>query len=329
MILITGAAGYIGSAITVFFSHQGYRIIALDHSPAFPAVVAGVATECIVGDFADKDLLQKIFKDYPITTVIHCAAFIEVGESVNNPQKYYENNVVKTKILLDTMLEYGIRQLIFSSSCAIYGTPQQLPLQEDHPKAPLSPYGCTKLMVEMMLKDYANAYNFNYIALRYFNAAGAWPEYNLFEHHEPESHIIPRLLAAAQMQKSFIIFGTDYPTPDGTCIRDYLHIRDLADAHWRAKIYLDEHHNSGAFNLGTGNGYSVRQLITAIEHHLQTQISVIASPRRAGDPAILVADATRAQKELKWQPQFSDLDKIISDAATIPIHIEHPYKDRQ
>lgn len=312
-ILVVGGAGYIGSHTAFLLAQHGHHVIILDNLSQGQTFSHSWAT-FIQGDFGDKKLINEIFSTHNITAVMHFAAHIEVGESVHNPLKFYNNNVIKTVQLLETMLEHGVHTFIFSSSCAVYGTPQFLPLTEDHPTAPISPYGNSKLMVEMMLRDMQQAYGLAYVSLRYFNAAGALPEYGLGERHTPESHIIPLLLRSAQTQKPFSIFGTDYPTKDGTCVRDYLHVLDIAQAHLLALNHLQDEKPSEAFNLGTGNGFSVRQIIEAVEKITETKIRTILAEKRAGDPASLVADPTRAHNILQWQPRYSDLDFIVRSA---------------
>jgi UDP-glucose 4-epimerase len=312
-ILVTGGAGYIGSHTALLLAQQGYNVIIIDDLSQHQSFQPNWAT-FIQADFADKQVLSELFTTTNIDVVVHFAAFIEVGQSVKEPLKFFNNNVTKTAFLLETMLKHNITKFIFSSSCAIYGKPQQLPLTEDHPKAPISPYGRNKLIIEQLLADLNKAYALNYVVLRYFNAAGAWPEYGLGEQHSPESHIIPLLIRAAQTQKPFSIFGTNYPTKDGTCIRDYLHVLDLAHAHILALHHLEAGRPSDAFNLGTGHGYSVKQIIEAVERISQVPIKTIIEDERSGDPPQLIADPTRAHNILEWGPKFSDLDFIIRSA---------------
>lgn len=312
-ILITGGAGYIGSHTAFLLAQQGYNVVVLDnfiHNQDFAPEWATVIRD----DFANAQTLQKVFSTYSIDAVMHFAAFAQVSESVRDPLKYYENNVSKTATLIKTMLAHDVNTIIFSSSCAVYGNPQKLPLTEDHPKNPVSPYGMSKLMVESVFKDCAQAYGLNYVNLRYFNAAGALPEQNLREQHEPETHIIPLVLRAAQTQKPFTIFGADYATPDGTCIRDYLHVLDIAQAHIKALNFLNAGNTPENFNLGTGNGFSVHEIINTIEKVCSIKVPLIVGQKRAGDPPKLVADATKARTMLNWQPQRSDLQTIIQSA---------------
>ncbi|MDR3646775.1 MAG: UDP-glucose 4-epimerase GalE [Candidatus Babeliales bacterium] len=308
-ILITGGAGYIGSHTALFMAQKGYRVVILDNKK----MDCDWATS-IQGDFSDKDILNEIFKQYNIEAVMHLAGYIEVGESVKKPLKFYTNNVSKTVQLLEVMVDNQINKLIFSSSCAIYGIPEFLPVTEEHPKNPVSPYGKSKLMVENLLQDLSETSDLKFVSLRYFNAAGAVPEYGLGEQHFPETHLIPLLLHSAKTGKPFAIFGTDYPTKDGSCIRDYLHAWDIADAHWRALCYLNEDRPSGFFNLGTGTGFSVKEMIQAVENVSKTEIRTIASERRTGDSPILIADSTKAQALLKWKAKCSDLETILRSA---------------
>lgn len=313
-ILVTGGAGYIGSAVTIYLIQQNYHVVVIDQKakPAFfNNKIFDASLSYFQADFADQEVLKKIFTDYTIHAVMHFAAFIEVGASVKQPARFYENNVSKTIQLLDIMRDYNISNFIFSSSCAIYGLPEKIPLEESHPKNPISPYGKTKHIIELVLQDYERAYGLKYVTLRYFNAAGEWPEFGLRETHEPETHVIPILLKAARTGEIFTVFGTDYNTPDGTCIRDYLHIRDLATAHLRAVKYLDVENASIAVNLGTGYGYSIKELIKTVEHVLPVKIDVQFNERRAGDPDILIANPARAHEILGWQAQFSSLENII------------------
>jgi UDP-glucose-4-epimerase GalE len=312
-ILITGGAGYIGSHIALLCAQNNYNVIIIDsfvHNQLFAPAWATV----IRGDFGDEQLLTTLFLEHTICAVIHCAAFIEVGQSVTDPLRFYENNVAKTITLLTSMRAHNVNILIFSSSCAVFGAPLVTPMPETHQQHPISPYGHTKQMAETILAGMAHAYGFNYVALRYFNAAGAWPEYGLGEYHIPETHIIPLLLIAAHENKPFYIFGNDWPTPDGTCIRDFVHVRDIAQAHLRAIDYLQAGNPSGAFNLGTGVGTSVAQIIAATQNLVGKKIEVVVRPRREGDPAVLVADSVRARDILGWQARYSGIEEIIGSA---------------
>lgn len=312
-ILITGGAGYIGSHISFLLTQLGYHALIFDdfvHNQSFSPDWATI----IKGNLENKKDLTALFEQHAIKAVIHCAASIEVGESVKNPAQFYANNVGNSLQLLSVMRQYGVTRFIFSSSCAVYGMPQALPLTEKHPKNPINPYGKTKLMVEMILEDYTKAYAMQCIALRYFNAAGALPQEMLGEQHTPESHIIPLIFDSIHTRKPFTIFGTDYPTPDGTAIRDYVHVLDIAQAHVLALHYLEQGNSSDAFNLGTGKGMSVQEVIRTIEHVTGKEVPLKIAPRREGDPAVLVADATKAENVLRWKPQHSDSNTIIKSA---------------
>lgn len=314
-ILLTGGAGYIGSHTAYLLHLSGYKVIIIDnftHQQSFDHSWATI----IKGNCGDQKLLHSLFKLYPIDAVMHFAAFIEVGQSVKDPAVYYQNNVVITFTLLETMRKFGISNFIFSSSCAVYGNPTKLPMTEDHPFAPLSPYGKNKLCVEFALQDYVHAYDVRYVALRYFNAAGCWPEKGLGEYHIPETHILPLLVRAALNQTPFTIFGTDYPTPDGTCIRDYVHVRDIARAHLNAYQFLKAGEASTAFNLGTGVGHSVASLITTTEKVCGQSIITKKAPRRAGDVHTLVAGADKARDHLAWVPAHTDMATTIGEVCT-------------
>jgi UDP-glucose 4-epimerase len=309
-ILITGGAGYIGSHTAFYMVQKGYKVIILDDFSQNQEFNVSWAT-IIKADFADEKILEDIFTKNNIEVVMHFAAYIEVGESVKDPIKFYINNVAKTIQLLNTMLKHGIKKFIFSSSCAVYGNPEFLPLTENHSKNPISPYGKCKLIIEEILKDLNNSHGLQFVVLRYFNAAGALPEHALGEQHLQETHLIPLLLRSAYMNKPFSIYGSDYPTKDGTCIRDFIHVLDIADAHWLALQHLNEGKPSDYFNLGTGNGYSIKEIIQCIENVCRLKIQINYSKRREGDPAILIADATKANTILKWKSRFSDLEFII------------------
>jgi len=312
-VLITGGAGYVGSHISWLLAQHGYQVIVIDNFHHKQQVSLPWAT-IIKEDFAHKETLTHIFNSYAITAVIHCAAFIEVHQSIKDPKDYYENNVFKTAQLLEAMLIHGIKRFIFSSSCAVYGVPQHIPISEEYPRCPISPYGATKYMVEQMLADYAHAYGMQFVSLRYFNAAGAQPDDNLGEQHTPETHIIPLLLHAMMAQKPFTLFGDDYDTPDGSCIRDFLHVADIAQAHLLALNYLEKNGASDFFNLGTGQGISIKQLVSTAEQLFNMPINLIIAQRRAGDPQRLVADPSKAELMLGWKPQHSDITYILRSA---------------
>lgn len=314
-ILVTGGAGYIGSHTAWLLAQKGYNIIVLDdflHDQTFNPSWATI----IKSDFADSNILQTIFSTHTIDAVMHFAAFIEVGKSVTDPLSFYHNNVAKTTTLLQTMCRNDVKKIIFSSSCAVYGNPHILPLSENHPQNPISPYGRSKQMVETMLADACKAYNLSYVSLRYFNAAGALPEYGLGEQHQPETHIIPLILRAIQQQKPFTLFGTDHKTTDGTCIRDYIHVRDIAEAHWRALEHLNQEHPSDSFNLGSGKGTSILELVNAVEQICNKKIAIVHQKKREGDPPILIADSSKAHDILQWKPRYSDLHFILQTALT-------------
>ncbi len=312
-ILIPGGAGYIGSHTAYLMHNLGYKVIILDkflHNQIFYPSWATI----IKADFADPKILDQIFTSYKIDAVMHFAAFIEVGESVKRPRDFYENNVIKTLKLLDAMLKHNVKKMVFSSTCAIYGNPIKPLLDETHIKDPVSPYGKNKLAVEFALQDYAQAYGLQYVSLRYFNAAGALPEQSLGEQHNPETHIIPLMLRAIKNKKPFKVFGTDYNTSDGTCIRDYVHVLDIAQAHILALNYLEQNNRSGFFNLGTGHGYSVKQMVQAAEKVCNNKMILEYCDRRPGDAEVLVADSKKAKKVLNWKPKYSDLDNILKSA---------------
>lgn len=313
-ILVVGGAGYIGSHMVKYLGQQGCRVTTLDNlSGGFrDAVLHGTFVQ---GDIADRALLDRVFASAGFDAVMHFASFIQVGESVQDPAKYYANNVVNTLTLLDAMRAAGVDKFIFSSTAAIFGEPQSAHIDESHPKLPINPYGRTKLMVEQALADYDLAYGLKSVCLRYFNAAGADPEGQLGERHEPETHLIPLVLQAASGRRSHIsVFGQDYDTPDGTCIRDYVHINDLCEAHWLAVQGLMADGKSQAFNLGNGNGFSVQQVIDTARQVTGRDIAVRYAPRRAGDPARLVADASLAQSVLGWRPRHWALETLIGHA---------------
>jgi UDP-glucose 4-epimerase len=316
-ILVTGGAGYIGSHAVLALQREGYRVIVLDNLEyghrEFVEDVLQV--ELVVGDICDRTTLDWLFTTYPIAAVVHFAAYIAVGESVTNPAKYYRNNVSGTLTLLEAMVAAGVNKLVFPSTCAIYGMPKQVPMTEDHPKEPMSPYATTKWMVEQILADFDRAYDLQSVVFRFFNAAGANPEGLLGEDHLPETHLIPLvLLTALGKRESISIWGTDYPTPDGTCLRDYIHVSDLAQAHILGLEYLLQGGKSEAFNLGNGNGFSVRQVIETARQVTGREIQSLECDRRPGDPSILVGSSDKAQKILGWCPQYPDLSKIVSDA---------------
>jgi UDP-arabinose 4-epimerase len=313
-ILVTGGAGYVGSHACKALAAAGYAPVTYDNlSRGHAAAVRwGPLVE---GDLADRDRLVAALRAHQVSAVMHFAAFAYVGESVSDPESYYRNNLGGSLTLLSAMRDAQIPALVFSSTCAVYGVPERVPIGEDCPKAPLNPYGETKLAIERALHWYAGAYGLRYAALRYFNAAGCDPDGAIGEDHDPETHLIPRVLRAALGTGDPVeIFGTDYPTPDGTAIRDYIHVADLADAHVRALADLAGGGSSVALNLGTGSGASVREVIAAVERVAGRPVARREAPRRAGDPPELVADPNRARARLGWRPQLSDLDTIVRTA---------------
>ncbi len=316
-ILVTGGAGYIGSHAVLALKRAGYSVVILDnlvygHRDLVEKVLQ---VELIVGDTNDRLLLDELFATHNIAAVMHFSAYAYVGESVTDPGKYYRNNVVGTLTLLEAMLAASVKSFVFSSTCATYGVPHTVPIPEDHPQNPINPYGATKLMVERILADFDVAYGLKSVCFRYFNAAGADPTGLLGEAHYPETHLIPLVLfTALGKQESVSIFGTDYPTPDGTCIRDYIHVTDLADAHILGVEYLLQGGDSTVFNLGNGSGFSVKQVIDTARTITGREIKVVESDRRAGDPASLVGSSDRARKILGWEPKYPDLQEIINHA---------------
>lgn len=313
-ILIAGGAGYIGSHTAKLLSQSGYDIVVLDNL-VYGHREAVFTPNFELVDLADKATLDKVFKKYRIDAVIHFAAYAYVGESVVDPQKYYHNNVVNTLNLLDAMIVNGVKNIVFSSTCATYGNPQYTPIDEKHPQFPINPYGRTKLMIEKIMADYEVAYGLKYIALRYFNAAGADSQGEIGENHNPETHLIPLALKAVNGEiPQLTIFGTDYDTPDGTCIRDYIHVEDLADAHILAVEKLFKDKTSYCINLGTGLGTSVKEILNAVEKVTGKQVPHVFGERRAGDPPRLYAANEMAKKVLNWNPKYTQIEEIIKTA---------------
>ena len=313
-VLVTGGAGYIGSHTCKALAAVGYTPIVLDNmSTGHPwAVKWGPLVE---SDISDRVRVSRTIKEHRVQAVIHFAAHGYVGESVVQPQKYFNNNVAKTLSLLDTLLEAGVTNFVFSSSCATYGIPQKLPIAEDHPQRPINPYGTSKLFVENILHWYERAYGLRHMILRYFNAGGADPDGEIGEEHAPETHLIPRVIAAALDANSPVeIFGADYDTPDGTPVRDYVHVCDLAAAHVSALDRLFVGGTSASINLGTGRGHSIRDVISVVETVSQTVVPFIVGDRRAGDPPVLIADSQLGQSLLGWRPLKSDLQTIVQTA---------------
>ena len=313
-IVVTGGAGYIGSHVVKTLGEKGYEVYIIDNLSKGhkEAILYG---KLIVADIGNKGVLSKILSSIKPDAVMHFAAFIEVAESVKNPKKYYENNTVKTLTLLESILDNDIKYFIFSSTAAVYGNPKTIPIPESEPVKPINPYGQSKAFIEKILQDYNKAFGLNFVSLRYFNAAGADPEGRIGESHNPETHLIPLILKTAKGEKNSIkVFGTDYPTFDGTCIRDYIHVEDLAEAHILALEYLIEGGKSDIFNCGYGHGYSVKEVIDTAKRVTGINFKVEKSERRPGDPAILVADSSKIRKNLNWNPKFDDLEYIIKTA---------------
>ncbi|MBW8001000.1 MAG: UDP-glucose 4-epimerase GalE [Planctomycetes bacterium] len=312
-ILVCGGAGYIGSNMTAVLAGQGHNPIVYDNlSKGHKSAVRNA--KFIHGDLADFDLLVKTLTENEIEAVMHFAAFIEVAESVKEPERYHQNNVCNTQNLLNAMEKAGVGKFVFSSTAAVYGEPEEIPITENCPRKPINPYGQTKLDVEKICHGLAKAGKLRYAALRYFNACGAGSDGTLGEHHNPESHLIPLVIAAAMGKREDIkIFGTDYETPDGTCVRDYIHIEDLCSAHLLA---LDKLSDSSelVFNLGNGQGYSVREVIETVKKVSGRDFKVTETERRPGDPPVLTADATKALNELGWKTKFPELEKIVETA---------------
>ena len=322
-IMVAGGAGYIGSHCLWLLRQRGYDAFAYDNlSEGHRAAV--LDADLVEGDLGDTDLVEKTLRDRGVEAVFHFAANCYVGVSVTDPSSYYKNNVAVTLGLLDAMRRAEVKSFIFSSTCATYGEPQQEYMDESHPQWPINPYGWTKFMVERILSDYAHAYGLRYGALRYFNAAGAHPDGAIGEDHDPETHLIPIVFQTAMgLRKEMKVFGDDYNTPDGTCIRDYIHILDLAEAHILALKRLQGGAESTAFNLGNGSGYSVLEVIKTCEEVTGKTVPYQVAPRRAGDPDRLVGNASRAIEELGWKQQYGDLRTIIETAWNW--HQSHPH----
>lgn len=314
MILVVGGAGYIGSHMVNALKASGTEVLVLDDlSTGYKDAVRDV--NFIEGSIGDKDLLTAIFNTYDVHAVMHFASCIQVGESGIKPDLYYKNNLVNTITLIDSMLAAGIASLIFSSTAAVYGNPAYTPIDETHPKVPINTYGRSKWYAEQIMADYATALGLRYVSLRYFNAAGASPLLQTGERHDPETHLIPLLLQVASGRRnSMSLYGVDYETSDGTCIRDYVHVQDICEAHLLALNHLTNGGSSEQFNLGNGKGFSVREVIDATQRVTGRTLNIVNEPRRIGDPAILVADSSKAYDVLRWHPKHTDLDSIIQDA---------------
>jgi UDP-glucose 4-epimerase len=313
-VLVAGGAGYIGSQVVLDLVREGHTPVILDNLSKGhrEAVCGGIF---INGDIGDLDLVTALINREKVEAVIHLAAHSLVGESVKNPAKYFRNNMGNGQTLLDAMVAGGVKYIVFSSTAAVYGEPEKVPIPEDHPKNPTNPYGFSKLTFEGMLRFYEQAYGLRYISLRYFNAAGADPEGKIGEDHNPESHLIPIVLQTALgIREHLELYGTDYPTPDGTCIRDYIHVADLSQAHLLALKALAAGKESTVYNLGNGQGYSNREVIDTARRVTGKEIKVLDGPRRPGDPAVLVASSEKIKAELGWDPKYPALEEIIATA---------------
>ena len=310
---MTGGAGYIGSHACKALARAGYRVVVYDNFSAGHRAAVRFG-DLVEGDVGDVAAVRAAIRRHGISAVMHFAAFLDVGESVRNPARYYRNNVVGTLGLLEAMVAESVSMLVFSSTCATYGEPVETPITEQHPQRPINSYGHSKLAIEQALPHFARAYGLRWTALRYFNAAGADPDGELGEDHAPEIHVIPRALQSTTDGPGLQVFGDDYPTPDGTCLRDYIHVSDLADAHVKALQSLAAGGPSGAFNLGTGQPQSVRDVIRSVERVTGRAVPWTLGPRRPGDPAVLFASADKARAELGWTPRFTALDEIVATA---------------
>lgn len=322
--LIAGGAGFIGSVVSSYLIEKGHRVTVLDNLSKGHASAIHPEARFIKGDIAEEKSVAECCSS-DIDIAMHFAAFIEVGESVNEPARYYDNNVSKTLRFADNLCRNGVKKLVFSSTAAVYGEPQKVPLTEDAALLPVNPYGRTKLMVEQALADFRHAYDLQFVALRYFNAGGASKRYG--EDHSPESHLIPRIINAMLAGDTIKVFGTDYKTNDGSCVRDYIHVLDLAEAHLLAAQYLISGHSSDCFNLGTGNGFSVLEVISAVERISGKPVSRANVDRRPGDSAILVASPEKARRVLGWGKTLRSLDEIIESAYTWKMNHIHGYGD--
>ena len=320
-VLVTGGAGYVGSHAVHALRAAGHSVVVLDNLSAGHAAAVGDAT-LVEGDVRDTALVEATLRRHAVTAVMHFAALLSVGESVREPATYYDTNVRGSLSVLDAMVAADVKAFVLSSTCAVYGVPVTTPLDEEHPTNPITPYGESKLVVERALGYYGHAYGLRSIALRYFNAAGAHPEGTLGEDHDPEEHLIPHAIAAACGGVPLQLFGDDYPTADGTCERDYVHVSDLASAHLRALEALESGATTRVYNVGTGRPHSVREVIAAVERVVGRRVPTEAAPRRAGDPAVLYAVADRIDRELGWQPSYVNLEQVVETAWTW--HASHP-----
>lgn len=322
-ILICGGAGYIGSHTVYKLIEQGKDVVIIDNLQSGHIGAVHPKAKFYKGDIRDASILDKIFTENKIESIVHFAANSLVGESMEKPLLYFNNNVYGMQILLESMVKHNIKNIVFSSTAAVYGEPKRVPILEDDETNPANTYGETKLTMEKMMKWCNKAYGINYVALRYFNVAGSLGDGSIGEDHNPETHLIPLILQVPLKKREFIsVYGTDYPTPDGTCIRDYIHVLDLADAHIKAVEYLEAGNESNIFNLGNGVGFSVKEMIEAAKEATGKEIKVVLGDRRAGDPAQLIASSEKANKILGWTPKFTDVKDIIKDAWAF--HTAHP-----
>ena len=327
-ILVTGGAGYIGSVTVGALLERGEQVVVLDNLSRGHAAAVPGGVPFYEGDIGDRDLIQRIGRDHNLEACVHFAALAYVGESVSNPALYYDNNVARGIALLDSLRATGVKRLVFSSTCATYGEPICIPIDETHPQQPTNPYGWSKLFMERIMTDYCASYDFSFVALRYFNAAGASAQGG--EVHNPETHLIPLVLQAARGEIPHVsVFGDHFPTPDGTCVRDYIHVIDLASAHLLALDYLRAGGDPTAINLGNGTGYSVLEVIEAARLVTNRAIAVKIEQPRSGDPSHLVADATKARDVLKWKPRYPDLPSIIESAWEWHGAHPHGYTDKK
>jgi UDP-glucose-4-epimerase GalE len=313
-VLVTGGAGYIGSHAVKAMKASGLQVVVYDDLSAGHREAARFADAFIQGQIHDVDRLRNAFREHDVDAVMHFAAWLSVGDSVRDPAGYYRNNVLGALAVLDAMVAENVRRFVFSSTAAVFGNPVETPITEDHPKQPINAYGETKLAIERALPHYERAYGLTSVVLRYFNAAGADPEGELGEDHSPEQHLIPRAIDAALGRDSFAIFGDDYDTPDGTCLRDYIHVTDLADAHIRALESLRSGGPSARYNLGNGRPTSVKEVVDSVARVVGRTVPYTIGARREGDPAVLFASSARIKKDLGWRPQFEDIDTIVRTA---------------
>jgi UDP-glucose-4-epimerase GalE len=321
-VLVTGGAGYIGSHAAKALHHAGYRVVVYDNLVAGHRAAVKYGT-LVTGDVTDLAAIRHALRAHEISAVMHFAAFLDVGESVREPAKYYRNNVIGALTVLEAMALEKVGYFVFSSTCATYGEPIETPIAETHPQNPINSYGESKLAVERALPHFERAYGLRSVALRYFNASGADPDGEIGEDHCPEIHLIPRAIDAATGGAGLTVFGDDYPTPDGTCLRDYIHVSDLASAHLRALDTMIETETSAAYNLGTGHPHSVREVIDSVQRITGRTVPWTLGARRPGDPAVLYASPKKAQTELRWTPRFADLDAIVGTAWAW--HRAHPH----